>query len=121
MPQHHLLVGVQDAADRAVANGVAADSPVAADGVLYYLLEVVGLPERVTAERGVAGVWLAQAAALGAAVHAQLQAPDPEPAAVACGITQNIGLVRVVSSPRRVAVRGWHWPRAGEIPQASVV
>ena len=83
VPQRHLLVGIQDAADRAVADGMAADSPAAADGVLHHLPEVVRLPERVPAEGGVVGVRLAQEPALDPAVHAQLQAPDPEPAAVA--------------------------------------
>ena len=83
VPQRHLLVGIQDPADRAVADGMAADPPAAADGVLHHLLEVVRLPERVPAEGGVVGVRLAQESALDPAVHAQLQAPDPKPVAAA--------------------------------------
>jgi hypothetical protein len=81
VPRRHPLVGVQDPADRAVPDGVAADPPAAADGVLHHLLEVVRLPERAPAERRVVGVRLTQEPAFDPAVHAHLQAPDPEPAA----------------------------------------
>src|ERR1700733_9758380 len=100
VPQRHLLVGVQDAADRAVADGVAADAPPAADGVLHHLLEVVRLPERVPAEARVVGVRLAQEPALDPAVHTQLQAPDPEPAALA----------RDAGPRRRARARAWTPP-----------